>query len=128
MKSWTLLVMVMGGLMAQTPTAVMEVFKAAGEALTNQDANAFLDQFDQNMPGYAKLRDQIQELVALDAAASTVDVVSDEGDVNKRVLSLDWLLRIGSDRPRRQVVNCTVEKQGKKWKITALEPLEFFKR
>jgi len=115
------------GVSAQ-PRPVLDVFQAASEALANQDAKAFLDQFDDKMPGYAKLRDQVQEMVAIDESASTVDVVTDDGDDNKRTLSLDWVLTIGSERPRRQIVKCTVEKQGKKWKITALDPIEFFKK
>jgi hypothetical protein len=52
----------------------------------------------------------------------------DEGDELKRTLELDWLLKIDTDEPRRQIVKCQVEKQGKKWKITALEPVDFFKK
>ena len=59
---------------------------------------------------------------------STVDVITDEGDEQKRTLELDWLLKIDNDEPRRQIVKCQVEKQGKKWKITALEPVEFFRK
>jgi murein L,D-transpeptidase YcbB/YkuD len=128
MSAWLLGLITVGGLMAQTPRPVMDVFQAAGEALANQDADTFLDQFDPEMPGFAKLRDEIQELAAIQEASSTVDVVTDVGDDKKRILSLDWVLRIGSDRPRRQIVKCTVEKQGKRWKITALDPVEFFKK
>ena len=45
------------------PPAQMEVFRAVSEALANLDADAFLDQFDQQMPDYEKLRDEIRELV-----------------------------------------------------------------
>jgi hypothetical protein len=128
MKSWLLGMIFATAALAQTPTAVLDVFEAAGAALVNQDADSFLDQFDKQMAGYATLRDEIQELTAADDASSTVDVITDQGDDKKRTLSLDWVLRIGSDRPRRQIVKCTVEKQGKKWKITAFEPVELFKR
>ncbi len=107
----------------------MEVFRAASEALANQDANAFLDQFDRKMPQYEKLRDEIQELFGVaQEIGSTIDVITDDGDDLKRTMELDWLLKIDNDDPRRQIVKCQVEKQGKKWKITALEPVEFFKR
>jgi hypothetical protein len=55
-------------------------------------------------------------------------VITDEGDDQKRSLDLDWLLKIDTDDPRRQIVKCQIEKQGKKWKIISLEPIEFFKR
>jgi hypothetical protein len=106
----------------------MEVFRAVTEALANQDADAFLDQFDSKMRQYETLRDEIQDLFgAAQEIGSTIDVISDEGDDQKRTLELDWLLKIDNNDARRQIVKCQVEKQGKKWKITALDPVAFFK-
>jgi hypothetical protein len=111
------------------PPEQMEVFRLVTEALANQDADAFLDQFDPKMPQYEKLRNEIQDLFGMaQEIGSTVDVISDEGDGLKRTLELDWLLKIDTDEPRRQIVKCQVEKRGKKWKITALEPVDFFKK
>ena len=110
------------------PPEQMEVFRLVTEALANQDADTFLDQFDSKMPQYEKLRDEIQELFGMaQEIGSTVDVITDEGDELKRTLDLDWLLKIDTNAPRRQIVKCRVEKQGKRWKITALEPVDFFK-
>jgi hypothetical protein len=106
------------------PPEQMEVFRGASEALANLDADAFLDQFDPHMPQYEKLRDEIRDLIGTaQEIGSTIDVITLDG--NK--LELDWLLKIDNNEPRRQIVKCQVEKQGKKWKITALEPVEFFK-
>jgi murein L,D-transpeptidase YcbB/YkuD len=106
----------------------MEVFRAVTEALANQDADAFLDQFDPKMPQYEKLRDEIRDLFgAAQEIGSTIDVITDEGSEQKRMLELDWLLKIDNAEPRRQIVKCQVDKRGKKWKITALDPVEFFK-
>jgi murein L,D-transpeptidase YcbB/YkuD len=113
----------------ERPPAQMEVFRNVSGALANRDAEAFLDQFDRKMPQYEKLRDEIQELFGLtQEIGSTIDVITDEGDNSKRMLQLDWLLKIDVQEPKRQIVKCQVEKQGKKWKITALEPVEFFKK
>jgi hypothetical protein len=102
----------------------MEVFRAVTEALANRDADAFLDQFDPKMPGYEKLRDEIQDLFGMaQQIGSTIDVITLDG--NK--VELDWLLKIDIAEPRRQIVKCQVEKQGKKWKITAHDPVEFFR-
>jgi len=107
------------------PPEQMEVFRAVSEALANRDAGAFLDQFDPNMPQFDKLREEVQELFAgAQEIGSTIDVIT--LDANK--LELDWLLKIDNAPPRRQIVKCQVEKHGKKWKITALEPVEFFKK
>ena len=111
------------------PPEQMEVFRAVTEALANQDADSFLDQFDTKMPGYAKLRDEIRDLFGMaQEIGSTIDVITDEGDEQKRMLELDWLLKIDNDQPRRQIVKCQVEKQSKKWKIIALDPVEFFRK
>ena len=113
----------------ERPPAQMEVFRNVSEALANRDADAFLDQFDRKMPQYEKLRDEIQELFGLtQEIGSTIDVITDEGDDSKRTLQLDWLLKIDVQEPRRQIVKCQVEKQAKKWKITTLEPVDFFKK
>jgi hypothetical protein len=103
----------------------MEVFRAVSEALSNRDAGAFLDQFDPDMPHFERLRDEIQELFGVaQEIGSTIDVIT--SDANE--MELDWLLKIDDAAPRRQIVKCRVEKHGKKWKITALEPVEFFKK
>ena len=114
----------MGAFGQNRPPEQMEVFRAVTEALANQDADAFLDQFDSKMPQYEKLRDEIQDLFGMaQEIGSTIDVITMDG--NK--LELDWLLKIDNAAPRRQIVKCQVEKQGKKWKITALDPVEFFR-
>jgi len=111
------------------PPGQMDVFRELAEALANRDAEAFLDPFDPRMPGYDKLRDEIRELVGMaQEIGSTIDVITDEGDDQQRMLELDWLLKIDQGEPRRQIVKCSLQKQGKKWKITALEPVAFFRK
>ena len=107
------------------PPEQMGVFRAVAEALANRDVESFLDQFDRQMPQYQTLRDEIQELVGTaQEIGSTIDVITMDGNT----LELDWLLKIDTAAPRRQVVKCRVEKRGKAWKITALEPVEFFRK
>src|SRR5436309_7067411 len=105
--------LLVGSLLAATLTAdgqdrppeQMEVFRVVAEALANQNAESFLDQFDPKMPQYEKLRDEIQELFGMaQEIGSTVDVIADEGDEEKRTLDLDWLLKIDNNAPRRQIV------------------------
>jgi hypothetical protein len=111
------------------PPEHMEVFRSVAEALANLDADAFLGQFDRKMPGYEKLRGEIQDLLGTaQEIGSTIDVITDAGDDQKRMLELDWVLKIDKDAPRRQIVKCEIEKQGRQWKIIALEPVEFFQK
>jgi hypothetical protein len=86
------------------------------------------------MTGYAAFRDEIVGLLAAHDIGSTIEVVNDEGDDQKRSLDLDWLLVIseknsgnGRKETRRKVLKCRIERQGKQWKIVALEPVEFFR-
>ena len=120
---------------ADSSADVLNVFSAAAEALINDDSAAFLDHFDRNMPDYAVLRNNIEGLLAAYEVGSTIEVVSDEGTDEKRTVSLDWLLVTseknavnGNQQTRRRIVKCTLERRGKQWKITGLEPIDFFNR
>jgi hypothetical protein len=111
----------------EPPPDVMELFRSAGVALAEANTRAFLDKFDSSWSGFAQVRDDVTDLLTRFEVGSTIDVVTDQGDDSKRTLELDWLLTIEGVEQRRKVVKCTIEKQGKKWKITALEPNDFFK-
>ena len=74
----------------------------------------------------------LTSLLALGDVKSIVEPVEDAGDDRRREVSFQWTLQIlaGSaaraTSRREQVVKCTVEKRGGKWRITKLEPVEFF--
>jgi hypothetical protein len=134
MMRWALFLMAAVLLFAEPPAEVLELFREAADALANDDANAFLAKFDRNMAGYAEFRDEVVGLLAANDVGSTIEVVNDEGDDQRRSLDLDWLLVIseknsdsGKKETRRRVLKCQVERQGKQWKITALDPVEFFR-
>ena len=119
---------------ADAAADVLNVFTSAAEALINDDPASFLDSFDRNMPGYAALQNNVEGLLAAYDVGATIEEIADEGDDQKRTVELDWLLLLsqkgatnGPQQTRRQVVKCTVERRGKQWKITALEPVDFFK-
>lgn len=119
---------------AEVPADVLRLFADAAEALANDDASGFLDHFDRNMPGYADLRANVEALLNANEVISTVETISDRGDGGKRSLELDWLLALneknavgGRKETRRGVLKCAVERQGKRWKIVALEPIDFFR-
>jgi hypothetical protein len=109
------------------PKDVADFFGTAVQALADKDATVFLDHFDRNMPGYAAFRDDITALLDRSEVVSTVAFITDEGNDSKRALQLDWYLQIDQERPRRQIVKCTIERQDKKWKIVAFDPLDVFK-
>lgn len=121
---------------AAAPPDVLDFFRATAEALSlshSEDpcfpssARPFLDRFDPSMPGYAELRDDVEALVAVARVGSAIEIIVDDGDDRKRSLELDWVLEVEDRQPRRQVLKCTIERRGKKWAITSLEPLDFFR-
>jgi hypothetical protein len=129
-----LLLLVATFALADTAADVLNVFTSAAEGLINDDAASFLDSFDRNMPGYAALQNNVEGLLAAYDVGATIEEITDEGDDHKRTVELDWLLILkqkgatnSPQQTRRQIVKCTVERRGKQWKITALEPVDFFR-
>jgi len=130
----TALLLVISMVATADPAAdVLKVFRDAAESLTNDDAAAFLDSFDRNMPEYATLRSNVEGMLAAYEVGSTIEMVSDEGDDHTRNVELDWLLLAtrkdainSAQETRRQVVKCRLERRGKRWKITRLEPVDLF--
>jgi hypothetical protein len=122
---------------ADPPSDVVEFFRSVTQALADahtqsallpNNAAGFLRNFDSAMPRYADLRAEIEDLVARGTISNAAEFVTDDGDENKRTLQIDWLLEIENQRPRREILKCTIERRDKgKWKITALAPVEFFK-
>jgi hypothetical protein len=113
---------------AEPPKEVIQVLSDAAEALANNDATMFLDLIDKRMPGYESLSAEIHYMVgAEDEIESAVEIVSAEGGDQKFDLELDWVLKFGMETPKRAIVKCRMERQGRKWKITSLEPVDFFK-
>ncbi len=106
---------------------VEDLFRTAEEALADKDPAGFLEKFDSKMPGYTTLHDEILALLDHSDVSSMIEVVSDNGDDQKRAVDLDWTLQTDEEQPRRQIVKFRIERQGKKWKIVSLEPIEFFK-
>jgi len=124
------------------PTDVIDFFRSVGAALADADrdlsvpaerrrprhATEFLDHFDKSMPGYAVFSEQIEAMVGTGEVSTTIDFINTDGNDRKRTLDLDWLIQCEDQRPKRAVIQCTIEKRGKKWKITSIAPIDFFKR
>ncbi len=86
------------------------------------------------MPEFATLRREIERLLAAYDVSSTIEVAADEGDSQRRSLALDWVLATtekaaihGDSATRRHIVKCRIERRGRQWKITSIDPIDFFK-
>ncbi len=122
------------------PKDVIDFFRSAAASLADagrdlgdgtartRSAAEFLDHFDKAMPGYAEFRDQIETMVAAGEVSTNIEFINTDGNEKKRTLDLGWLLQCEGQSPKRAVIKCTIEKQGKKWKITSIAPMDFFKR
>jgi|SRR5215471_15645861 len=124
-RAWFLLLLFAAAAWAEPPKDVLDFLRTAAENLADQDPRGFLDHFDGDMPGYQMLKDEIEALKYADVE-STVEIATDEGDEQTRTMRLDWLMRVNGGMPKRQLVDCKLEKRGKKWKITSFHPIEFF--
>jgi hypothetical protein len=119
------------------PKDVIDFFRSVAATLSAADrsmegarsrATEFLEHFDKSMPGYAEFSGQIEAMVGAGEVATTINFINTDGNEKKRTLDLDWLLLLEGQGPKRAVIKCTIEKRGKKWKITSIAPIEFFKR
>jgi len=119
-------------LRADSQHEVVDLITSASAGLSAGKPEVFLEAFDPAMPGYEKLRDAVTALVSAAEIECSIEVTGNQGDDATRVLELDWILRIdsrerGAGSVRRQeTVKCSLRKTGKKWRIVAFEPLEFF--
>jgi hypothetical protein len=109
-------------------TTLADADRAVNEERKPRSASEFLEHFDKAMPGYAEFSGQIEAMVGAGEVSTTIDFINTQGDDKKRALDLDWLLLCDGEGPKRAVIKCTIEKRGKKWKITSISPMEFFKR
>ena len=111
---------------------VLELFGTTAAALADVNVPKFMDAFDKDMPDYGKLKDSVAALTNQAEVTSAIEPVKDEGDDTKRSVDLDWYMQVRSlvqDGPivtRREVVHCELKKEGKRWKIVSIAPVEFF--
>jgi len=111
---------------------VWDLFTEVASALSEGNAAQFLKAFDRSMPGYAMLEANVIALLAQAEVQSSIEILSDEGTGATRAVELDWFLQIvaqqeaGGSTRRRERVHCRLAKQGKRWRITSIEPLAFF--
>jgi hypothetical protein len=114
------------------PSSLLELFASMAQALSAGNPTDFLAPFDRRMPDYRKLETQIFALLNQAEVTSSVELLQDQGDDQRRRVELDWILEIRSDLPagpserRRQLLKAVLTRQGKSWKIVSLEPLSFF--
>jgi len=117
---------------ADAESEVADVMTKLATALAGDNAAAFLKSVDPAMPGYAKLRTQIEALLGRAQVSSSISILENQGDDSRRMLSVDWYIEIRSrglgdqTEPRRRTVQCVVAKLGKSWRLVELNPAGLF--
>ena len=126
---WALpLLLAAAGVRAEPPKEVLQVITDATDALANNDADRFLGLIDSRMRGFDSLYAEVHYMVAAeDEIDSSVELISDKAAGDGYELELDWVLQFNMDPPKRAIIQCRIERQGGKWKIASLNPVEFFK-
>ncbi len=119
-------------LQADDAQQVWDLLTEMAAALSDNKAEEFLRPFDRAMHGYNDLRQNIEALLLTYEVHSSIELLDEKGDSTTQTVELDWFLQLvekqdpGGVTRRREPVRCTLVKQGKKWRITSLQPLSFF--
>ena len=119
-------------LLADSATDAGNVVTKLATDLSGNNPAGFLKPIDHEMPGYAKLREQVEALLGRAEVSSSISILENEGDDARRTLSLDWYMEIRSrgtgdkTEPRRRAVRCVLAKSGKAWRVVELDPAGLF--
>ena len=114
---------------------VARMVQDASRALQAGNAASFLRFFDRTrFSGYPTLESHIVALTTQSDIASSIDLVEIERTEDGYRLRVDWLLQLSVKdttaplETRREVLRIDVgEERKERWRITILEPLDFFR-
>ena len=117
---------------AGTDDELVELFRGMASALSDSNPAVFLRGIDPSMPGYSRLAANVTALIVQNELSNTIDFRDQKGDDRVQRVELDWLLDIKGKGDslvfvrREEIVKCRLERQKRKWRVIALEPLSFF--
>jgi hypothetical protein len=112
--------------------AVRDVIGGMANALSSGDIGEFLKPIDRAMPDYARLRTLTAALLDQADVSASVDFLDRQANGDRLSLELDWLLVLtsktatGEVERRRTTVRIGLERNGSRWRVTSLSPVDFF--
>jgi hypothetical protein len=118
--------------LADAASESVDLLASMAAALSEDNVPAFMKAIDSHMEGRGQLQVQVTAMLAQADSSSQIEIIENEGDDRKRTLAVDWTMQLkrkGADlriQNREQIVHCTVVKDGKKWRVTAIEPVSLF--
>ena len=107
-----------------------DTIAAMASALAENNPDSFLENVDKNMPGYERLKSNVQALTAQADIHSGIEQIVEEGDQ----VTVNWEMRIEprNDLPsveserRVETLHLKFVQAGKRWKLAGLDHIEFF--
>jgi hypothetical protein len=100
----------------------LDIVAGLASALSDGDAAAFMQPFDESMPEYDDLRRNVRALLAAGPASSSVELVEES---DKGRLRVNWRLDVSGHRREREVT-LQFATRGARLRIVALQPVDFF--
>jgi hypothetical protein len=110
----------------------MDVLSSMAGALPENNAPRFMAAISKSLPARDTIEKNVTSLMNGTEVSASILPVSESGDDQTYKIDLDWLLEVRSleqDGPvtrRREVIHCELRKEKARWKIVALQPLDFF--
>jgi hypothetical protein len=119
---------------AAAPPEPTGVFGTLASALAEHDSESFLRQFDPDMPKLDVLARNIGALAEQADVVSSIDFVGRKDEGGETIIQVDWAMTLqsrdgaagGPTERRREILTARLKRAGNAWRITSIEPLEFF--
>ena len=111
---------------------ITEVVSTLAAALSDNNAPRFLKILDPAMPAYRQLEHDVTSLMSDTLIGCSVDLIGNTGADTAQQADLDWYMVLSSKHDtnlierRRTKVTIKIEKRGKKWIVTAFNPVSIF--
>jgi len=101
--------------------------------LSAGNISGFMTSLAKDFPARDELRQQLQGMISSHDINSSVEIQTASGTEDKQTAKVDWYLALRSRTDnaialqRREVLTIEFTRSNKRWRITALTPINFFK-
>ncbi len=118
----------LGLLRAEQKPPLLDVLAKFADYISQSNSSGALSYVSPDMPGYHAFEANLTALLAQNDVLCSIEVRNEDGDEQTRRAETDWYVQVkskeenGPTERRQEVVKITIAKQGKNWKIVALEP------
>ena len=111
---------------------ITEVVSTLASALSANNPQLFLKTLDHDMPAYRDLEHDLTALANDTLIGCSIELIGNSGSETAQQADLDWYMVLSSKQDenlierRRTKVSVKLEKRGKKWVVTAFNPVSIF--